>query len=188
MSLLTTIVVILSIVYLDLLSHTVLRHIFSVSCQEHWLFSVFKSKSFFQSAFYKFNQLVIIFPFLRETLLRCLVTKRPSFHYFELTWFCSIFQENSEIQSSSTKELEATIQRLQAALDASNRLPPPVITLGVGLVQHVLGASKPWYTNCFLPYTLLYSLLHSRWIIWPFKNDLTFRNLPFRFLKTEMAR
>ena len=35
-------------------------------------------------------------------------------------------QENADLHTSSTKELEATIERLQAALDSQNRLKRPV--------------------------------------------------------------
>jgi len=41
-----------------------------------------------------------------------------------------LLRENSDIHTTSTKELEATIQRLQAALDAQNRLPPPASEAG----------------------------------------------------------
>ena len=40
--------------------------------------------------------------------------------------FLNPVQENVELHSSSTRELEATIERLQAALDAQNRLQRPV--------------------------------------------------------------
>merc|ERR1712087_21141 len=35
-----------------------------------------------------------------------------------------LLRKNSEVHSASTRELESTIQRLQAALDAQNRLKP----------------------------------------------------------------